>query len=608
MNFVRCSFAVSYLVSLAIAPIPPSVQSIDPRAASPNTTLTPIVVPVSQYFDGDDGEWSTIIIRVGNPEQSVRVFVSTNSPITGVVEPGGCEIEAIPRGVPDDCANSRGRTFNSNSSLSWFWQGQSTLNGGNGVGFEANLGYDFYLDYGQDTIALGFQDGPDSVRLTNQTVAAYTRPRPLYVGFFGIGTERVIYGNFGNYSGPSFFKQLAIDRKIPSLSWSYTAGARYQLAGGQYMQLIFGGYDTSRFIPNNVRFTLGADVTRDIVVGVQSILFTGTNTTPLLRSPIYAFVESTDPNIWLPMEACLLFEKAFGLTWDNSTSKYLLSDNQYNVLSKSDPKVTFRLAVSTVGGTTADITLPFRAFALRAKYPYVQNATYYFPLQRANDSSQYTLGRAFLQEAYLTVDYDRRNFTLSQCIFNQGATPDILPIYSPTTNNGSGNGTEDVSNASTRNSQGRHTTTIVASVVVSVLVIIGGVGLWLWKKRKDKKKRDSDQTPARATGPAAPVEQGPVENIDLKGYYKPELDNRGELYEVPGTIVDASDDIGPAELHGHGAAHELVGSPVERTRDSEAMYRRVSSPLPRALERKAVSAPVSPLSPPIPQSSFRQGR
>jgi hypothetical protein len=126
------------------------------------------------------------------------------------------------------------------------------------------------------------------------------------------------------------------------------------------MQLIFGGYDSSRFVPNNVRFTLSADVTRDIVVGVQSIFHTETTTTALLPTPIYAFVESTDPNIWLPLESCLLFEEAFGLTWDNSTSKYLLNDTQYNSLSKSNPTVIFRLAVSTAGGTTVDITLPFR--------------------------------------------------------------------------------------------------------------------------------------------------------------------------------------------------------------------------------------------------------
>jgi hypothetical protein len=40
--------------------------------------------------------------------------------------------------------------------------------------------------------------------------------------------EPVIYGTFGNYSAPSFFKQLADNGAIPGLSWSYTAGASYR--------------------------------------------------------------------------------------------------------------------------------------------------------------------------------------------------------------------------------------------------------------------------------------------------------------------------------------------------------------------------------------------
>ena len=88
---------------------------------------------------------------------------------------------------------------------------------------------------------------------------------------------------------------------------------------GQYAQLIFGGYDTSRFHSNSVAFTINADITRDLVVGIQSVLYSGTTTSTLLPGPVYAFVESTDPNIWLPSSACRLFEKAFGLIFDNAT-------------------------------------------------------------------------------------------------------------------------------------------------------------------------------------------------------------------------------------------------------------------------------------------------
>jgi hypothetical protein len=382
------------------------------------------------------------------------------------------------------------------------------------------------------------------------------------------------------------------------------------------MQLIFGGYDTSRFVPNNVHFTLSADVTRDIVVGVQSILHTGSTTTELLPTPIYAFVESTDPNIWLPVESCLLFEKVFGLTWDDSTSMYLLNDTQYSILSNSDPTVTFRLAVSTAGGMTGDITLPFKAFGLRANYPYVPQSTYYFPLKRASNSSQYTLGRVFLQEAYLTVDYDRKNFSLSQCTFVQGASPQVLSILGPTAKNESLNGTVNVPGTTNDDSQRGNTAIIVSCVIASILVVLAsGIGFWCWKKRKSSKKDIEGSTAARL---AAPIDNKPSEDSLETIFSKPELDIGGEVFEVDGSYKTHEADgtmrsfanletiTGLMELDGHASIQELAGSPVSRSDDSEDMYRRISSPPPRTFEPKATSAPVSPLSPPIPQSSFKK--
>lgn len=116
-------------------------------------------------------------------------------------------------------------------------------------------------------------------------------------GLFGLGNQPLIYGTFGNHSVPSYFVTLRNKSLIPSLSWSYTAGASYRLSAGQYAQLIFGGYDTSRFQSNGVEFTISQDVTRDLVIGVQSILYTSATSSSLLSEPIYAFIESTDPNI-----------------------------------------------------------------------------------------------------------------------------------------------------------------------------------------------------------------------------------------------------------------------------------------------------------------------
>lgn len=171
------------------------------------------------------------------------------------------------------------------------------------------------------------------------------------------------------------------------------------LKAGQYAQLIFGGYDTSRFTENSASFTLAGDIDRDIVVGIQSITYSGTTQSSLLPTAKYAFIESTDPNIWLPKEACQEFERAFGISIDKSSGLYLINSTQYSSLQAANPQVTFTLGDSLTGGETANVILPFEALALPASYPFTPNDTYYFPLKTAANDSQITLGRAFLQEA-----------------------------------------------------------------------------------------------------------------------------------------------------------------------------------------------------------------
>lgn len=463
------------------------------------------------------------------------MIASTNSPQTNVVQPAGCAIAVLPRGLPPNCAASRGGVFEFNKSTTWINQGWYSLNNKDThYGFEANLGYNFNLYYGLDTLALDYQDGPNAPALLNQTIAAYNLPNPLYLGLFGLGTQPVLYETFGNYSAPSFFQTLRAKNLIPSLSWSYTAGASYRLSAGQYAQVIFGGFDTSRFQANDIQFRLSADVTRDIVVGVQSIIYSGASTTPLLPTPIYAFIESTDPNIWLPIEACVLFEQAFGLTWDNNISKYLMNETLYTTNLALNPTVAFHLAVSTSGGSTAIISLPFQAFALKAAYPFVSNSTYYFPLKRADNSTQYTLGRAFLQEAYLTVDYDRGNFSVRGCTWNQGAPQTIVAILPPSSTNGT------TGTAPKFGSSGVPLGGIIGGILGGVfLVLLAGLGYWFWRKNHGRKASHDETSNGALHGiheADAPVWTKPIgrDSFHPLSINGGELESGGNVYQLSG--------------------------------------------------------------------------
>lgn len=156
-------------------------------------------------------------------------------------------------------------------------------------------------------------------------------------------------------------------------------------------------------MPNNVTFDLAPDISRDVVVGLQSISSTAANGSAisLLPNSILTFIDSTLPYIYLPLEACRAFETEFSLVWSDNEAMYFVDDTLHQSLTARNPNFTFQIGNSQTGGPTVDIVLPYASFDLLASYPMTPNATRYFPLQRATNSTQYTLGRTFLQEAYV---------------------------------------------------------------------------------------------------------------------------------------------------------------------------------------------------------------
>ena len=153
-----------------------------------------------------------------------------------------------------------------------------------------------------------------------------------------------------------------------------------------------------------------------------------------LTTGILSLIDSTVPHIWLPLSACEIFEHAFGLTYDNNTNLYLVNSTIHSRLLVLNPTVTFKLANDLSSGPTVSISLPYGAFNLEAHYPIFSSessnsSVNYFPLRRAANDTQYTLGRTFLQEAYIIADYERSNFSVAQAILTSPLPPrHIVPI------------------------------------------------------------------------------------------------------------------------------------------------------------------------------------
>lgn len=163
--------------------------------------------------EGNDGPWSTFTLQVGTPAQNVRVLASTAGSSTWVVLPEGCTAND-----PSNCPDLRGGQFITNASSTYEFDNFYEL------ALEANLGNTASGAYGFDRVGLDWQ-GSGGPILDHQVVAGIAT-QDFYLGLFGLTPRPTNFTDF-NDPQPSFMQSLQNRSLIPSLSWSYTAGARY---------------------------------------------------------------------------------------------------------------------------------------------------------------------------------------------------------------------------------------------------------------------------------------------------------------------------------------------------------------------------------------------
>ena len=433
-----------------------------------------ISIPPSTNWDGNDGPWSTFTIQIGTPPQSVRVVPSSSGSSLWAIDAQGCT-----KNDPSTCPNDRGGVYNQASSFTYTQVGTFELP----LLAEQPLGLSGNGAFGYDNLVLSYPGGGGPT--VNHSVVATVATKDFFLGTMGLTPWGTNFTNL-NDPKPSILSLMRDSGQIPSRSWSYTAGA-YYTQSKVFGSLIFGGYDTSRFVPNDLTIFRGADISRDLLVGLQAI---DSGSTSLLPEPIIAYIDSTVSFIYLPEAACQRFEEAFGLVYDNETDLYTVNDTLHKKLQSENPSVVFSFGASVDSTQVVNITMPYGAFDLTAKYPLVANDTSYFPLRRAQNDTQYVLGRAFLQEAYLTVDYDRNSFSVSQAIFPaNGVQQNLVSINTP---GGGGSNSSTLGSSSSGGSKGLSTGATVGIAVAATVIgiaAIAGLVFWLIRRRKSSKKQ-----------------------------------------------------------------------------------------------------------------------
>lgn len=189
----------------------------------------PLSVAPDQGYAGIDGQWNTFSLRVGAQQSVVQVLPSTASQQIWVVNQEACRVQYLdlatnnltePEADPD-CERNRGFVFNTNTSSTWVEQGFYDLWVGGTYG-KTNTGY-----FGYDTVALGLP-GEEGPTVSHTTIGTLKYPN-TWLGHIGLHSKST------NFSAnlvdtppvPSYITRLFEQGNIPSVSFGYTAGAKY---------------------------------------------------------------------------------------------------------------------------------------------------------------------------------------------------------------------------------------------------------------------------------------------------------------------------------------------------------------------------------------------
>jgi hypothetical protein len=202
------------------------------RAETVNSTASepprPKDVDATGNFKGNDGEWSTFSINVGDEDndgggQNFEVLPSTYLGVTvlpGISSwcTGDCPDD---RGVGTVDRNQIGGVQTSPGSSTWkfagifdigtpdWWQNKSDTPGG-----------DFGLEY------LGIGKASKQSWVARNMAVAATQSKDFYIGQFGLSPGATNLGK-GNGEVQSILSTFQNQSVIPSVSYGYTAGAKY---------------------------------------------------------------------------------------------------------------------------------------------------------------------------------------------------------------------------------------------------------------------------------------------------------------------------------------------------------------------------------------------
>ncbi|RDW66360.1 hypothetical protein BP6252_09995 [Coleophoma cylindrospora] len=359
-----------------------------PRSTSSKSEPSPAPISFSSngILRGNDGNWSIFDVSVGTPPQHFEVLASINKASVSLPFSASCSIN---NSTP--CTN-----FQTSNSSTW-------------TASNSTVGFDILYNGAQSL-------GNHSIVSLSESVY---NPN---TGFLGIGTvaSKGYVGRW-QYTGSdtensSFIQSLKTQKLIPSVAFGYTAGAWYRNSSAS---LVLGGYDAAKLDRSDASFDFFADRDTAISVNLKNLSIDGISSAEnLLSEGVVATFDSSASFLSLPSKTCDVLGSLLGLQLDQRSGIYTYNSSMYKELQASKPNMTFSFSNMGKKHVQTNITLSYQSLAFLGNPPVFTVPTWFFPMKVAKNESQAILGRAFFQEAYAIIDYDRNNFTIGQATFS----------------------------------------------------------------------------------------------------------------------------------------------------------------------------------------------
>ena len=393
---------------------------------------------------GPDGPWQAVQAKVGTDDGEVQVSLYPGGSFDSEIittnfcngTTAGCVAANSGLYDPTKSPTADFQSIGAQGSIS-SWGGDHPMNlTGQGV---------FTLDtmtIGSDTTAYPMPKTVFSAIVSTNAQITNGSFYPVRLGNLALGSPNPVQTFLGpnntNVTGNLLTGYLRTTDAIPSSSFGLHIGS---VPMGHQGSLILGGYDKSRVLGNVGTFdTTGTGGTPilnmiDATIGVEvgGTPFNTTNIGSLYRAggntSVPMNINPLVPYMFLPFGMCEAIAEWLPVTYQNGPGLYTWNthDYRYKAIVSSPAYLSFTFEESTSSNLT--IKVPFSLLNLTLESPLVATPQPYFPCKPFEGSDdQWYLGRAFLQAAYLSVNWEQNKFFLAQASGPGSGPSSISPI------------------------------------------------------------------------------------------------------------------------------------------------------------------------------------